>query len=753
MLIKIKWLVIALMITSHHNQALAVDSDIEAKIHRQLKAMTVAEKVGQMTQVDLSTIIAGKDEQGQLLLDENKLNEAINKYKVGSILNAGGSGITPQHWRKILTKIQDKALKTEQAIPVLYGIDAIHGATFTEGATLFPHNIGMGASRNTDLVKQAAKVTAKEVRASGIRWNFDPVLDIARQPLWPRFGETFGEDTHLITEMGLAAIIAYEEDGLDSPTAVASTMKHFVGYSNPASGKDRTPAYIPEITMKEYYLPQFEAAIKAGSSTIMINSASVNGIAVHANKAILTDLLRDELGFKGLVVTDWEDIIRLHERHRVADSQRSAVKLAIDAGIDMSMVPLNYSFAKLLVDLVEKGEITEQRIDYSVANILRLKHQLGLFKDPYPEKSAFKGFGRKEYKTIAKQAALESITLLKNEANVLPLTKKSKVLLVGPAVDNLAPLHGAWSFSWQGDVEANYPKSTQTLLQAFQEKVGKKNIVTVAAKGYDSAGNYDVNKLIKLAKDVDYIVLALGENAYAESPGVINDLTLASNQLALAKAATTTGKPVVLVLVEGRPRVISTIEPQMNAIVQAYLPGSQGAAAITDVIYGDYNPSGILPYTYPRHTGDIVPYDRLALADFAERSPGKLTTDGYNPQWPFGHGLSYTKFIYSPLVLSHEKMQSNDTLSVTVTVKNTGDYDGQHTVELYLSDIYASVSPSVKKLKRFKKILLKKGQAKTLKFDITKKDLRMVNANLDWVVEVGEFVVSIGDKKVSFTYQ
>ncbi len=734
----------------------AIDASVvetEDKITHLLQKMTIEEKVGQLAQIDLSVITSGKkNANGEILLDTQKLNDAIHKYKVGSILNAGGKGISPAHWRKIITQIQDQALATKSRIPVIYAIDAIHGATYTAGATLFPHNIGMAASRNTELVRQSAKITAKEIRAAGIRWNFDPVLDIARQPLWPRFAETYGEDTHLISTMGVAAIEAYEEDGLDQVTAVASCMKHFVGYSDPASGKDRTPAYIPDIVLKEHYLPQFQAAIDAGASTIMINSASVNGIPVHASKALLTDLLRDEMGFKGLVVTDWEDIIRLHERHRVADSPRAAVKMAMEAGIDMSMIPLNYSFVEHLVDLVKSGEITEQRLDRSVANVLRLKYAVGLFHNAYPETEAIGLFNQKDYPQVALQAAHESITLLKNRQQLLPIPKHSKILLAGPAVNNIAPLNGAWSFSWQGDVEANYPAHYQTLLQAFRHKFGDSNVVDVAAKGYENPGNYDSKRLITMARDVDYIVLALGENAYAESPGVINDLNLDPRQLQLAKAAATTGKPIILVLIEGRPRIISSIEPDMDGILQAYQPGSQGAQAIADILVGDVNPSGILPYSYPRYSGDIVPYDRRALADYAERAPGQLTADGYNPQWPFGFGLSYSSFSYSGLTLSHTNFSDNKPLTVSVKVKNTSRRDGLHTVELYIRDRYASVSPSVKKLKRFQKIALPAGETKTVNFEIHKEDLMFIDAEGKWTVEPGKFDIMTGDLSVSFTY-
>ncbi|PKG81851.1 beta-glucosidase [Colwellia sp. 75C3] len=731
------------------------EQDIDKEVTHLLSKMTIEEKVGQMTQITLAVILdKGSRETGDgLVIDKEKLKKAIHTYKVGSILNSTATALTVKQWNRLIKEIQDEALQTPNKLPVIYGVDAIHGVTYTKGSTLYPHNIGLAATRNLKLAKATAKATGKELRATGVRWNFDPVLDLGVNPIWSRFSETYGEDTYLTTQMGVGVIQAYEEDGLENTTAVASTMKHFIGYSDPANGKDRTPAYIPDIVLWEKYLPQFKAAVDAGSSSIMINSASVNGIPVHGSKRLLTDLLRGELGFKGLVVTDWEDVIRLHTRHMVAESPREAVKQAVDAGIDMSMVPKDFSFYELLVDLVKSGDISEARIDKSVGIILKLKYQLGLFDNAYHEAEAAKNFGKAEYKNLALKAARESITLLKNDNDILPLPKNAKILLAGPTGHSHAPLNGSWSYSWQGDVEANYPENEKTILDAFHRAVGKKNLITHTYAGFNNEKNYDVEGLITKAKKADYIVLALGENAYAESPGALDDLNLANNQMALAQAALSTGKPVIVVLAEGRPRIIKDIVGATKAIVQAYIPGSQGAQAISDVIFGDYNPNGKLPYSYPQCTGDFANYDRVYLNDIQQLTPGDMSYNGYKPQWPFGHGLSYTTFAYSNIKLSSKTLKGDNKLNISVKVTNTGKFEGKESVELYVSDLFASVSPAVKRLKAFKKINLKAGQSKQVNFSISKGDLTFVNPKLKRIVEEGEFTLAIGSEKINFHYQ
>lgn len=726
---------------------------IDKKVAELLSKMTVEEKVGQMTQVNLNTVLVNGYGNTDGSVDPTALATAVNKYKVGSILNAIGHAYTVEQWHKILTQIQDAAKKTPNSIPVLYGIDAIHGVTFTQNSTLFPHNIGIAATRNLDLVKQSAKVTALETRASGIRWNFDPVLDIGRQPLWPRFPETFGEDPTIVREMGSTVCGAYEEDGLDKTTAVAGCMKHFVGYSNPRTGKDRTPAYIPDIELWEYYLPQFKSAVDAGASTVMINSGTVNGMPAHANGYLLKTVLRDQFGFDGVAVSDWEDIIRLHNKHFIAKTPKEAVKIAVNAGIDMSMVPHDFSFAEYLVELVNEGEVSKERLDEACGRILKLKFRLGLMDNPYPEKEAIANFGKAEYKDVALESARESITLLKNEDNILPLPKNKKVLVAGPGANNVTSLNGCWSYTWQGSDRKQYPDWNKTILEAVKAKVGEKNVIQMAYPGFDRKKNFKTEVLTEEAKNVDYIVLCLGEDAYAESPGVINDLTLDDRQLELAEAAYATGKPVVIVLTEGRPRVISRIVPGAKGIIQAYWPGSMGADAIADVLFGDYNPNGVLPYSYPRYTGDIVMYDHKYSELVQELVPGRMTETGYNPQWKFGHGLSYTTFEYSDITLSSKELKGSGTIKVSITVKNTGARDGKVAVDMYTRDMFASIAPSMRRLRAFDKISLKAGESKVVSFDLTKDDLSFVNNDLKRVTEEGKFVVMISDKIAEFTYK
>ena len=731
--------------------------DVDPRVADVLSKMSLKEKVGQMTQVNVNVIL--KDGYGSKdgSIDAALLDTAILKYGVGSILNAVPSAYTVEKWHSLIKEIQDVAMKTPNKIPVIYGIDAIHGVTFTQESTLFPHNIAEAATRNVELVKAGAKVTAKETRASGIRWNFDPVLDIARQPLWARFPETFGEDPYIIAQMGAATISGYEEDGLTKTTAVASCMKHFIGYSTPASGKDRTPAYIPEIQLREYYLPQFQAAVNAGASTVMINSGEINGVPVHASKYLLTDVLRGELGFKGLIVTDWEDIIRLHTRHKIATSPKEAVRMGIEAGIDMSMVPHDYSFFNLLVELVQEGTISEKRIDESVTRILNLKFKTGLFDNPYGEEEAKKNFGLPEYKVLALEAAREAITLLKNDslkgAPVLPLSKDKKVLIAGPAASSLTALNGCWSYTWQGADASKYPASYKNVVQAISDKVGAKNVVASTESFLKNGEKYDVAALTSKAKGVDYIILCLGEDAYAETPGTIFDLTLDKNQLELAKAAIATNKPVILVLLEGRPRVIREIVPGMKAVVQAYWPGSQGGPAIADILFGDYNPNGKLPYSYPAYTGMVMSYDYKFSEVDEELIPGTFSQTGYRPQWPFGHGLSYTSFNYSNLKLSKDTIAGDEKLTVTVDVKNTGARQGKVAVELYSKDLFASITPSQRRLRKFTKIALNAGESKTVTFELSKTDLAFIGVDLKTITEEGAFELMVGDQKAGFFYK
>lgn len=724
----------------------------QQKAEALVKKMTLEEKVGQMTQVTIAVIAKGGWGNQDGTLDPAALKKAVVDYKVGSILNTTAHAFSVDTWHQIITQIQDEVKNTRLKVPIVYGLDAIHGQTYTLNSTLFPQNLGMAATRNPELAKAVTRVTANELRASGVRWNFAPVLDIGRQPLWSRFPETYGEDVYIGKTMGAAVVKAYEEDGLKNPTAVASCMKHYLGYSASRSGKDRTPIYMPEIEMREYYLPQFREAVKAGSSTIMINSSEINGEPVHASKYLLTDVLRKELGFQGLIVTDWEDIKRIHERHNVAATPRQAVAMAINAGIDMSMVPGDYSFYDLLIEAVKKGEVPMSRIDDAVKRILVLKYKTGLFDNPYPEPAAKNNFGKPEYQTLALDAAREAMTLLKNKDNILPLPKNTKVLVAGPSAQSISALNGCWSYTWQGKEEQWYPADSKTIFQAIADKTGSANATTASGKGFDNSMNYDVARLTAAAATADVIVMCIGEDAHAESPGNTRDLALPDNQVALVQAAAATGKPVILVLTEGRPRFITNIEPSAKGILMAYWSGKKTAEAVADVLFGDYNPDGRLPFTYSRSMGEIVMYDRKPTEEVREVFNDNINS-GYDPLFAFGHGLSYTTFEYSDLQLSTATLTGNEKLTVNITVKNTGARDGKHAVELYTRDLYASITPCMKRLRAFQKISLKAGESEKITFTIDKNDLAFVNAQLKTVTEPGDFEVMIGDKKAKFTYK
>lgn len=717
----------------------------EALLHQ----MTLDEKIGQMTQVTLGVVCTPQDG----VLDPAALKKTIQDYKVGSILNVTNHALTVEQWRKVQTEIQDEAKRSRLQIPVIYGLDGIHGQTYTLDATLFPQNIGMAATRDPELVTAITKVAAKELRASGVRWNFAPVLDCGRQPLWSRFPETYGEDVYIGKTMGVTAIRAYEEDGLKSPTAVASCMKHFLAYSDSRTGKDRTPIYLPETEMREYYLPQFRAAVQAGASTLMVNSAEINGTPVHASHYLLTDVLRKELGFEGVVVSDWEDIIRLHTRHFVASTPRAAVVMAVNAGVDMSMVPADFSFYTLLKEAVEKGEVPMSRIDEAVRRILLLKFKVGLFDNPYPEPAATQNFGKPEYQTLALQAAHEAMTLLKNDNAILPLHRDVHVLVAGPAARSITALNGCWSYTWQGNQEQWYPADSKTIVAALTDRLGADRVSTTAVAGFDSQANYDTAALKTAAASSDVIVLCLGENAYAESPGNIRDLALPENQTALARAAAATSKPVILVLTEGRPRFITNIAPLSSGILLAYWSGRKTAEAIADVLTGEYNPDGRLPYSYPRSMGEMVLYDRKPTEDIREIFNSDMTMNGYDPLFPFGWGLSYTSFTCDNLQLSSDRLSGNEKVTVTITVHNTGSRDGKHTVELYTHEHYASITPNMRQLRAFKKIFLKAGETQTVSFTLDKSDLAFVNAQLKTVTEPGDFDVMIEDQQKMFTYQ
>lgn len=713
----------------------------DSKARQLVAKMTPEEKVGQMTQITLEQFgKSGPD--GYFVLDEQKLRDGIVNHHLGSILNNAGQARTVQNWQEIITKMQDVATKeTRLGVPIIYGLDTIHGANYVLGATLFPHNIAMGATGNAALMEKVGEIAALETRAAGVPWNFGPVLDLARQPMWPRVYETFGEDPYLAATMGAAFIHGQQGNDLSSPVKVATCMKHYLGYCHPWSGQDRTPAYIPERQLRQYFLKPYQAAVQAGTVTCMVNSSEIDGVPVHSSKYYLTDMLRGELGFQGLVVSDWADIENLYTREMVAKDRREAVKMAVMAGVDMSMVPYDYSFYDTLLELVQSGEVPMKRIDEAVTRIVEVKYMLGLFKDPYPRKDLAATVGAESSRKVNLQAAQEALTLLKNEGNVLPLAKGRKVLVTGPTANMLSVLNGGWSTTWQGDQEQLYPQDKNTILEAVQAKLGKENVTYVDGVAFDK--EIDIAKAVAAAADVDTIIACIGEPPYCETPGNINDLTMTEPQLKLVKELAGTGKPVVLVLVEGRPRVIRAIADDAKAVLMAYLPGLEGGQAIADVLCGDANPSGKLPLTYPKYPGGFTWYDHKT----SEEKGGNK----YDPQWPFGYGLSYTTVEYRGLRADASEMGPKDKLTVTVEVTNTGTRPGKETVQVYLSDVVASVTPPVKVLKRFDKIELKPNEMKVVRFELTWDDLAFIGRDNKPIVEPGEFKAQVGGMSVSFT--
>ena len=706
--------------------------------------MTLEEKIGQMTQITIATVSKQRGTVNQkFIMDHNKLKQAILDYHVGSILNVYDVAIDVDFWHEIITEIQDVATKeTRLKIPILYGIDAIHGATYTTGATLFPQAINMAATFNTELVRKEGEITSLEVRASGIPWNFFPVLDLGRQPLWARLWETYGEDVYLDSKMGENYIKGAQGDDIGQKDKVAVCLKHYVGYSFPITGMDRTPAWIGERMMREYFLPPFENAIANGAETIIANSSEVDGIPGHSNHHLLTDILRGEMNFKGIVVSDWQDIERLYTRDKVANSPEEAVKMAVMAGVDISMVPLDFSFYTYLVKLVKDGQVPMSRIDEAVSRILRVKYMLGIFDNPYPDNSLKSKFASKESDAVNLQAAEESIVLAKNNNYTLPLSKKSRVLITGPTADMLSVLNSGWTITWQGNEETLYPKNKPTVLKAIQNKIGTENVKYVP--GTDFSKEINIEEAVKAAKDVDAVVLCLGEPAYCETSGNINDLTLDSVQLDLASALEKTGKPVVVVMIEGRPRVINKIVDDADAILVAFLPGMNGGEAITNILFGDANPSARLSVTYPKYPDNLMHYDYKPL----EGQEGNR----FDPQWSFGYGLSYTSFSYSNLKLDKNKIKNGEELKISVDVKNTGKLKGKDAVLLYINDEYGSVSRPVRQLKRFAKIELNPGETKSVEFSLNNYDLSFIGRDNKRIVEPGKFKIFIGDLTDEFSF-
>jgi beta-glucosidase len=710
------------------------DPAVALKIKALVARMSLKEKIGQMTQLEIGMVSDGHG--ADIHINPEKLKKAVVDYGVGSILNVSDEALPVERWHAIIGEIQSVAASTRLKIPVMYGIDTIHGATYVQGGTLFPQPLGMAATWNPRLMARGSAVAAAETRAAGIPWNFSPVLDVGRQPLWPRLYETLGEDVYLARVMGAATVRGYQGETTASNKTVAACLKHYAGYSAPVTGHDRTPAAIPDVTMREYFLPTFATAVKAGALSVMVNSGSVNGIPGHENRALLTDVLRGEMGFDGVVVSDWEDIKKMVSVHRVAENEKEATRRAVLAGIDMSMVPSDYSFSDLLRELVEAGQVPVARIDQAVSRILLMKMRLGIFEDPLLGTKSGTAVGSPEARAVALDAARESITLLKNEGKVLPLKSGSRILVTGPTADSLVSLNNGWTLTWQGDKAALYPKDRPTILGAMKARFGADHVSYVPGASYDELAQLD--EATKAAQSADVVLLCLGEMSYAETPGDIHDLNLPPAQIRLGEAMVASGKPVVLVLAEGRPRLIRTIADSVKGILMAYNPGLEGGTAIADILSGDVNPSGRLPITYPRYPDTLRPYDHTLSEDQDTNYGAKASSD----QFSFGEGLSYTTFEYSGLSAAAATPGADTT--VTVTVRNSGDRPGAEVVPLFVAQHVSRISPPVKRLRAFAKVVLSPGESQVVTFRLGRQDLAIVGPDLKWTTEAGTYTVLVG---------
>ena len=750
------WIVIVLFSCSSTKE---ITNSENEEIKNWINSLSIEEKVGQTCQITLDVVLK-RDASGNPVspteIDTNLLKIALEKYHVGSILNVSSHTLTQDEWYGIFNNVNQPYLKGKTKIPVIYGIDAIHGINYTVGATLFPQEIGLAATWNKELANQMGEITAYETRASGIRWNFSPVLDLGRQPLWSRHFETLGEDPFLASEMGTALVKGYQGDSLDQ-FHVAACLKHFVGYSASLSGRDRTPAWIPEKYMQELYLPSFKKAIENGALTVMVNSGSVNGIPGHLNYHLLTETLKDNWGFKGFAVSDWEDFIMLHTVHHSAENLQDAYAKSFNAGVDMSMVPLSpqyQEYCDLMVDAVKKGLISEQRLNDAVERILYVKKEIGLFDDLQFNQNDYPKFADKQFKEIAKESALESITLLKNENEILPLKDNQKILVCGPTSNNLIFLNGAWTHTWQGLDTSYNTKNCLTIKQAIENKFGKENVLFSQGvelfmnDNFEDSRFLDTNDFKQKLKQSDIVFMCLGEIPSTEKPGDIKSLNLNNAQLDLAKIAIRENKKLILILTEGRPRIIHEIVEGAEAIVQCYLPGDYGAEALAELISGEANFSGNLPYTYPKYDGVIEFYDH----PFSVDRPKAGSESAYSPEWDFGFGLSYSSFEYSDIKISNNHMKGNETIEVSVSVKNNSSVDGKEIVQCFLSDIYASMVPQGKKLIGFDKVLIPAGESRVVAFKITLNDLMFCNEQGNFVAENGEFLITIGTETTNFDF-
>ena len=752
--------------------AIPRDAALEKKVEKTLAKMTLDEKIGQMLELNFD-IMGRYGADGTWQVNEQMLDTIIKNWKVGSILNAPGTrAATVEQWQKWIQLIQQKSMKYI-GIPDVYGLDHNHGVTYTQAGTLFPQPINLAASFNTELARTGAEITAYESRAANCPWVYNPVVDLGRDPRWPRIYESFGEDAIVNARMVEAEIKGYQGDDPNhlGRYHVGTSTKHYFAYGAPWTGKDRTPAYVSPQMLREKYFEPFKAAALAGTLTMMVNSGSINGQPVHASYEYLTKWLKEDLQWDGMLVTDWADINNLFQREHVAKDKKDAVRMAVNAGIDMSMDPYSVDFCILLKELVEEGQVPMSRIDDAVRRILRLKYRLNLFDEPNTGGKGYEKFGCDEHAAKALQAAEESEVLLKNEGNILPLAKGKKILLTGPNANQMRCLNGGWSYTWQGSNAEDLSEKYNTIYEAFCNKFGKENVTLNQCVTYNEKGQYWEEKvdeaqlkvhdaqlvegsaLKAAAADCDVIVACIGENSYTETPGNLSDLWLSENQRSLVKALSKTDKPVILVLNEGRPRLLADIEPLAKAVVDILLPGNYGGDALANLLTGDANFSAKMPYTYPREINSLNTYDYKVSEEVGTMAGAYNYDAKVSLQWPFGYGLSYTTFEYSNLRADRSEFTADDVITVSVDVKNTGTRAGKEAVLLYTSDVIASLTPDNRRLRDFTKVELQPGETKTVTFRLPAKSMAFVGADCRWTLEEGDFVLRVGrlEQKVACT--
>lgn len=740
------------------------DPKIEAQVEQTLKKLTLEEKIGQMMEL-VTDLFGANDKNGVFYIDEHKTDSILSRYKIGSILNAPNTcAPTAKQWEKYIAQIQKISMK-RIGIPCVFGLDQNHGSTYTQGGTLFPQNINVAATFNREIARRSAEATAYETRAVSVPWTYSPTVDLGRDARWPRIWENFGEDCYLSSEMGKAMVYGFQGEDPNNIDQyhIATSMKHFMGYGVPWTGKDRTPAYISPADLREKHFAPFLAGLQAGALTVMVNSASVNGVPMHANKDILTGWLKEETGWDGVLITDWADINNLYTREMVAKDKKDALRIAINAGIDMIMEPYSCDACGYLIELVKEGKIPMSRIDDACRRVLRMKYRLDLFKNPTQKLKNYPKFGGEEFAKLALEGATESMVLLKNEGNILPLQHGKKILLTGPNANQMRCLDGGWSYTWQGHRADEFAGKYNTIYEAFCNEYGKENVILNQGVTYNEKGKYweenepQIQGAVDAAKDADIIVACIGENSYTETPGNLTDLWLSENQRNLVKELAKTGKPVVLVLNEGRPRLIADIEPLAKGIIDILIPGNMGGDALANLVSGKSNFSGKMPYTYPKEINSLANYDFKKSEEVGTMEGAYDYNAKITQQWGFGYGLSYTSYKYSNLKVSQSDFRHGDIIKVSVDVKNTGKVAGKESVLLFSSDLIASVVPDGRRLRAFDKVELQPGETKTMTFELKADDLAFVGWNGKWRLEEGDFKLMIADQSADIhctdTYQ